>query len=89
MEQELKIHQPGKEKRASKPDFDESTNNIIHRHLTDINDTITDEDIRNVKIDFKQHENNHESNIEKRRVVKKIEIVNEGDDLSPLWNIFS
>ncbi len=30
--------------------IDEVTYNKIHRHLTDINDTITEEDIRNVKI---------------------------------------
>ena len=29
---------------------DEVTYNKIHRHLTDINDTITEEDIRNIKI---------------------------------------
>ncbi len=29
---------------------DEATYNKIQRHLTDINDTITEEDIRNVKI---------------------------------------
>lgn len=29
---------------------DEATYNKIHLHLTDINDTITEEDIRNVKI---------------------------------------
>jgi hypothetical protein len=28
--------------------FDESTKNKIHRHLTDINDHITEEDIRNI-----------------------------------------
>lgn len=29
---------------------DETTHEKIHRHLTDINDTITDEDIRNIRI---------------------------------------
>ena len=29
---------------------DETTYNKIHRHLTDINDIISEEDIRNVKI---------------------------------------
>ena len=31
---------------------DEATHEKIHRHLTDINDTITDEDIRNIRILF-------------------------------------
>lgn len=29
---------------------DEITHQKIHRHLTDINDTITDDDIRNIKL---------------------------------------
>lgn len=29
---------------------DEATREKIHRHLTDINDTITEDDIRNIKI---------------------------------------
>ncbi|MEO8769850.1 MAG: hypothetical protein ABI402_07190 [Ferruginibacter sp.] len=29
---------------------DEATNNKIHRHLVDINDTISEDDIRNIKL---------------------------------------
>ena len=35
---------------AQKKYFDLTTYEKIHKHLSDINDTITDEDIRNVKI---------------------------------------
>ncbi|MBS1741660.1 MAG: hypothetical protein JST81_01385 [Bacteroidetes bacterium] len=36
---------------AMKSYKDEGTYNKIRRHLEDINDTITEEDIRNIKID--------------------------------------
>ena len=61
MEQDLKIHHPEEKTVASEHDFHGSAKSIIQRHLTDINDTISDEDIRNVKTDFEQDEDSNES----------------------------
>ena len=38
-------------KATSRAIFDSTTYNKIQRHLTDPNDVITDEDIRNIRID--------------------------------------
>ena len=87
MEQDLKIHKPEIKSQQSEPDF-ELTENIIQRHLTNRDDMITDEDIRNVRIDLGEDEDNDES-MEERDAAKKNETVNDEDDISPLWNIFS
>ena len=90
MKQDLKVHQSQVEAPAPGPGFDESTKNIIHRHLSDVSNNITDEDIRNVKTDFEQDENRNKFEDENTAVLNNNnEIINEDDDMSPLWNIFS
>jgi len=87
MEHDLKIHQPEIQGQQSGPDF-ELTENIIQRHLTNRDDIITDQDIRNVRIDLDQDVDNDES-MEENDAAEKNETLNDEDDMSPLWNIFS
>jgi len=87
MEHDLKIHQPEIKSQQSESDF-ELTENVIQRHLTNRDDKITDEDIKNVRIDLGQDEDNDKS-MEKRGATEKNATVNDEDDISPLWNIFS
>ena len=87
MEQDLKIHQPEIKSQQSEPDF-ELTENVIQRHLTNKDDIITDEDIKNVRIDLGQDEDNDES-MEERGIAEKNATATDEDDVSPLWNIFS
>ena len=87
MEHDLKIQQPEIKAQDSNPDF-QLKEDIVQRHLSDINGIITDEDTRNVKIDLSEGENN-DQNLEERVQRENKEILNDDDDMSPLWNIFS
>ncbi len=50
---------------SSKSFDDTITYEKVHRHLRDINDTITEEDIKNVRTNFHSHPVNSSAEIEK------------------------
>lgn len=58
---------------------DENTKNKIRKHLTDINDVISEEDIRNIKTDMGDN---------KSTVVKnEKEDGNNSSDIETVWNV--
>ena len=52
MEQKEKYHQLNAEYYNQEKFLDKVTRKKIHKHVTDITDTITEQDIQNVKTDF-------------------------------------
>ena len=79
---------------------DKDTYDKVHRHLTDINDTISEEDIKNISTDIvviNTHEplDNDGSNynglkpVEAVSVKQEKDIYEEGEKITSPWNILS
>jgi hypothetical protein len=71
----------------------------VHRHLRDINDTITEEDIKNVRTDFVSNNRNNSGEKEKIVIAEALNdqpsqkdsarIFDEGKKITSSWNILS
>ncbi len=85
---EQRRHEPGEENNDQKRFVDKVTDEKIHRHLHDINDTISEDDIRNIVTDISSPASvNDEDATTANRDEGNAEGDNQNDQLPTSWNV--